>query len=415
MKKSNKFLALFALGMVYGTMYNLPYIKYIFYDAMVEAMGITNAQTGSLLAYYALACIITYIPGGWIADKFAPKKILVISGIANGLLCIFFAMTMQNYAMARLVWILCALTGSAQFWAAIIKAVRLTGEDDQQGSTFGIFEAFCGLASTLSNFGCLYVFSRFNNSVDGFKWAVIAMGIMSIAGGLLVLWLYKERALTDNTQSGGEDDRLTLAAVGKLLKQPGVYLASLIVFTVYSVYSGQSMLNPYFTNVLGATVVFSGGLSILRSYGLKLFGGPVGGIIADKLGSICKLMIGGSVVCIALIGVVMAFPAGTAGVVGILTVITLILAAVNFMMKGTMFASVSEVNVPKHLTGSAVGIVTLLGWLPDTFMSTMFGGWLDKYGSDGYNYIFYYLIAMCALCIVTSLLIIRVKKKTAAA
>jgi MFS family permease len=127
MKKSNKFLALFALGMVYGTMYNLPYIKYIFYDAMIEAMGITNAQTGSLLAYYALACIITYIPGGWIADKFAPKKILVISGVANGLLCIFFAMTMQNFAMARLVWILCALTGSAQFWAAIIKAVRLTG------------------------------------------------------------------------------------------------------------------------------------------------------------------------------------------------------------------------------------------------------------------------------------------------
>jgi hypothetical protein len=76
------------------------------------------------------------------------------------------------------------------------------------------------------------------------------MGVMSIAGGLLVLWLYKERALTDNTQSGGTDDRLTLAAVGKLLKQPGVYLSALIVFTVYSVYSGQSMLNPYFTNVL---------------------------------------------------------------------------------------------------------------------------------------------------------------------
>ena len=29
-KTANRFLAIFALGMIYGTMFNLPYIKYVF-------------------------------------------------------------------------------------------------------------------------------------------------------------------------------------------------------------------------------------------------------------------------------------------------------------------------------------------------------------------------------------------------
>ena len=410
MKKKNYYLALFSFGMVYGTMYNLPYVKNIFYDAMIECMGINNTQIGFLLTCYAIACIVTYVPGGWIADRFAPKKILVVSGVANGLLSILFAVTMQSFTISILVWILCALTGSAQFWAAILKAVRLTGGDDEQGKTFGIFDAFCGVAATLTNFACLWVFSLFTTTAAAFRWAIVVMGLMSIVGAGLVAWLYKENVITDNSETGGDDNRLTLASVWKLLKTPGVYLSALVVFTVYSVWSGQSYLNPYFTNVLGASVVFSGALSVVRTYGLKMLGGPVGGVIADKVGAVSKLMVGGSIVSIALIATVLVFPTGMASAVLILTILTLILAAVNFMLKGTMFATVSEVEIPKYLTGSAVGIVTLLGWTPDLFMSTLFGSWLDKYGDGGYRYIFIYLIGMCVLCIATNIAIMVLKK-----
>ena len=72
-KNTKRFLLLLALGIAYGFMYVMPYMKSSFYDQMIAAMGCTNAQLGSLMTYYAVACTVSYLPGGWIGDKFEPK------------------------------------------------------------------------------------------------------------------------------------------------------------------------------------------------------------------------------------------------------------------------------------------------------------------------------------------------------
>ena len=46
-KNVRRFLLLFALGIAYGFMYVMPYMKSSFYDQMIAAMGCTNAQLGS--------------------------------------------------------------------------------------------------------------------------------------------------------------------------------------------------------------------------------------------------------------------------------------------------------------------------------------------------------------------------------
>lgn len=71
----------------------LPYIKYVFYDAQISTMGITNTQSGLMLTMYTIGNMILYIPGGIIADKVSPKKALVISLQYNGAgiyLCVFY-------------------------------------------------------------------------------------------------------------------------------------------------------------------------------------------------------------------------------------------------------------------------------------------------------------------------------------
>ena len=64
-KNTKRFLLLLALGIAYGFMYVMPYMKSSFYDQMIAAMGCTNAQLGSLMTYYAVACTVSYLPGGW--------------------------------------------------------------------------------------------------------------------------------------------------------------------------------------------------------------------------------------------------------------------------------------------------------------------------------------------------------------
>ena len=86
-KNVKRFLLLFALGVAYGFMYVMPYMKSSFYDQMIAAMGCTNAQLGSLMTYYTIALTISYLPGGWIGDKFNPKPVLLAS-ISASCLCL---------------------------------------------------------------------------------------------------------------------------------------------------------------------------------------------------------------------------------------------------------------------------------------------------------------------------------------
>lgn len=123
--RAKRYVAITALGLVYGTMFNLPYIKYVFYDAMIDGMGVSNTKLGLLLTVYTIVSTAGLLPGGWIADRFKTKGIIVGSAFLNGIICFFFMFTMKNYACAMITWIVSAIAGVTAFWAAILKAVRL--------------------------------------------------------------------------------------------------------------------------------------------------------------------------------------------------------------------------------------------------------------------------------------------------
>ena len=193
MAKNNvkRFLLLFALGVAYGFMYVMPYMKSSFYDQMIAAMGCTNAQLGSLMTYYTIALTISYLPGGWIGDKFNPKPVLLASIFGQAILSFLFMFNYQSYTMAVIIWCLMALTGGFAFWPSLMKGIRMTGTDEEQGRIFGIFEALNGCASLLLSFIMLGIMAiaGAGDLVTGFKSAAACMGGLSIVSGLLILFL----------------------------------------------------------------------------------------------------------------------------------------------------------------------------------------------------------------------------------
>ena len=80
----------------------------------------TNAQVGFLMSAYAVGCLLLYIPGGILADKFSTKKMLVLSLMGTGALGIVMALSM-NYVTALIAFFLFAVTTSFVFWAALNK------------------------------------------------------------------------------------------------------------------------------------------------------------------------------------------------------------------------------------------------------------------------------------------------------
>ena len=93
MKKKNeknvkKYLALILMMFAMSTIYTLPYLRYSFFTALQDAMGLSNDATkyGNLMSVYGIMNLLMYLPGGIIADKFDSKKLLVFSMVGTGAL-----------------------------------------------------------------------------------------------------------------------------------------------------------------------------------------------------------------------------------------------------------------------------------------------------------------------------------------
>ena len=129
--KLRKYLTILSLGLAGGSIYFLPYIRNVFYDAQITSMGISNTQSGMLLTMYTIGNMILYIPGGILADKVSPKKALVVSLISTALLTYVYAFTM-NYAVSLVIWLGLSFSTAFVFWSSLMKAVRIIGTEEEQ-------------------------------------------------------------------------------------------------------------------------------------------------------------------------------------------------------------------------------------------------------------------------------------------
>lgn len=413
-----RWLAIFAIGMAYGSVYNPTYIRYIFYDAMIQTMQVSNVQLAALNAWPTILGLFLGMPGGWLADKYSAKKIVFFSVLGNLPLCIISVLTTEIYAIQIMVWLGFGITGGFAFWPAALKAVRMTSSPEQQNSAYGFFEACHGFSSMAGNFIAIWIFSIFVSQVAGFKGAMLSMGIWSAIGAFLLLWLYKEGEVTDDTiteKETGEKKGFKIKDTLIVLKNPGTWLVGVVIIGAYGIYLTQSYFTPYFTGVLGATVVFSAAMSNFRSYGMKMLAGPVGGFLATKLKSAAKLNAITLIVCFFLILYVSRLKPGTANVIAIATVFTLVLAFTVLMAKGTMWATMEEAHIPRRLTGTAVAIISYMAFnTTETILPLINGYWLDKYAHNlpqAYRYFFIILMCMAiAGAIAAILIVIRDKK-----
>lgn len=404
--KVKKYLTVMTLGLAGGSIYFLPYIKYIFYDAQIASMGITNTQSGLLLTMYTIGNMILYIPGGIIADKVSPKKALVVSLLSTAALVYIYAFTM-NFQIAMVIWTALSFSTAFVFWSSLMKAVRIIGTEEEQGFMYGLYYACNGITAALTNTIALNVYKTAGGDVKtGFFRAVLVGGSMAVLAAVLLMFLMdgkkKEEAVSD-------EPKFQMRDVGKLLKNPFVWIVSFTILCGYGFYTSISYFNPYLTEVMGVSPESSGFISIVRNYLLLLLA-PVGGLIADKLfHSTCKWLCTSFLALAALFGAVLILPSDISPLAA--SLYTLIPGAFAMMMYGVVFSTVSEAGIPRAMTGTVIGIASIIGYMPDSIYSVLFGKWLDTYGGAGYNYIFGFLAVSGVVGAVLSMLVYKNGKK----
>jgi Sugar phosphate permease len=402
-----KYLTLIILGFAGGSIYAFPYMKYVFYDPMVNALHISNGQAGFLLSMYAMGCMILYIPGGILADKMSPKKALICSLLGTTALTVLFAITF-NYTVALVIWLLLAFSSGFVFWSALLKAIRMIGNEKEQGRLYGVYYASNGITATLVNYVSLEVFSKFKNQQTGFFWAMIVMAAFTGVVAVLLMVFMKE----DTKNAGStvnENEKFHFSDVTAVLKNPTVWIISIIFFCTYGIYTSTSYFTPYLTDVMKVSVKSAGVFGIIRTYVFMLVA-PISGYIADKFfKSTLKWFVGGFILFIcSMASIIIAGPSASSVLISALTLLP---GLFSLALYNIMFSIMSEVKIPIKIAGTAIGIASICGYAPDLFLNTIFGNLLDKHGNGGYSFIFATLVGFCVISIILCIYLYRSKKK----
>lgn len=413
MENSNKgfspkvWLSLFVLALTGAMIYYMPYLRWTYYDTLLEASGLDNTQFGFTMSVLGITSMIGYPFGGIMADKFKANVLLCISMVGMGALGFWYS-TFPGYTAQIIIFggwgFLCTLT----FWSAMMKATRKLGNHDQQGRLFGLVEGGRGLLTAIVGFIALAAFSKMGESLGGMQGILRTVSAICLVVGILCLVCLKD---TKEELEAAKKNTLKLSDIVSVLKTPAVWLITIVVVACYSVYLGSTYLTPYFTNVIGASASFAAILAIFRTYILQFVCGPTGGILADKTKSISKVVLWCYILMVASLAVIIILPTN-AGAMLPMIVLMILLCAGIFVMRGIYFATTDEANIPMHVMGTAVGIISLVGFSPDVFVSPICGKILDTYeGAAGYRIIFAMMMGCAVVGLIASVLLLKNTQK----
>jgi nitrate/nitrite transporter NarK len=232
----------------------------------------------------------------------------------------------------------------------------------------------------------------------GFFWAVVSMALFTLLATILVGIFLEGK--TDKDLSTAEEDKFHFGDVLTVVKNPAVWLISIVFFCVYGVYSCSSYFTPYLTDVIQLSTTAAGVCAILRQYVVMLVAAPLGGILADKVfkSTLGWFRFGGLILAISIVLVILA---GSGAPAIFVAVLTLIPGLFSMCLYGVMFSTMHEINIPVKVAGTAIGVASIIGYLPDMFLNTIFGNILDKSsGAGGYFQIFGILAAFCVIVVV---------------
>jgi len=400
----SSYMVILVICMVGGSIYQLPYLNTYYLNAMTEVLGYDDGKIGLLVSVYGLFNFILYIPGGFLADRFSYRQLVVIGGMSTAALGLWYTM-MPEYVWLLVIHAAMSISSTFIFWAAMIKAVNNQGTREQQGRLFGFQASVTFVFRTLFMFLVATIYYHYENleqKVTGFRAVLLAYSILVGVCSMLVSAVLKEPG-RPKKRSGAQ---VTLREMAATLKYPNLWLCGAIVFFQYFASAlitgfGSKYLVSWFGLTDGIAAYITTGVSFLI-----IFSSLFAGFTADKLGSrilFCILML--------IVMIVTALVLRPIQNLYIYLAVLIVFCFCCYAFKAMYFATLDDIRMPKHLIGSASAIISLVGYMPDTFTTAVIGFQMNRDVSKGYDLVFGLMAAASAVSLLLCLLLQRIVKR----
>ncbi|MDH4255552.1 MAG: MFS transporter [Gammaproteobacteria bacterium] len=383
-----------------GIIFLLPFLQEVYYKPLMTALDVDNTQVGSLMSAFGLTSMLCYFPGGWLADRVSPRKLLTLSLLATGALGLYFA-TFPPYIVSLAIHTVWGVSITLLFWGAMIRVTRGWASADQQGRAFGLLETGRGLGEVLTSMLLLALFGMLGASAFGLSMVITALSFCTLGLGVLAWFVIDDDVGTPDGKTG----TVGLTEVLRVLKMPVIWLIAAVILSAYCAYWGTFRFTSYATDMFGLSVSIAAAISVAKMW-LKPLAAFGAGFASDRIGIARSVSILFAVLVISF-GAFAVLP-GQPGLIPAMLLNVAVASIAVFGLRGIYFALLEEGGVPMAVTGTAAGIISVIGYTPDIFMPLLGGLLLDRFpGEAGYRYFFFFTSGVCIIGFIAAVLIWR--------
>ncbi len=394
----------------------LPFVlQRVFRPTFLEVFDINNTEIGTCFSIYGIVALFSYLFGGPLADKFKPHHLMSVALILTACGGFYLASYPPLYGLFFLYgfW---GFTTIFLFWAALIKATRIWGGEKRQGMAFGFLDGGRGLVAALIGTLGVIIFTFFmdddisNSSLierkTAFQQVIYWSSFFVAFTGVLVFLFMK----TKNTKTETITHQLKWSDVKALLKLPSVWLLSLIILCAYVGYKTTDLFSLYASTAMNYDDIKAAKVGAGLLY-LRPLVGVVIGLLADRSRASIWLIVG--FILAAMSSMILGFGTITEGHTWLFIINTVMIATGVYACRVLYFATLEEANIPLALTGTTVGLVSVLGYTPEIFSGPMFGVLLDQKDKVlGLQHAFLVLALFSIIGLLTSIVFLILNRKT---
>ena len=373
----------------------LPFVlARVFRATVLDVFDVTNTELGLCFSIYGLVALGSYLVGGPLADRFPPRKLMGIALVMTAAGGLVYAND-PSLTTLKILYGYWGFTTIFLFWAGMIKAARVWGGDNSQGKAFGFLDGGRGLVGALFGLLGVFIFSLLvmdateymdnNNTAAAFKIVVrVSSAIVAVIGVVIFFFLKME----SNDEKTILKEKITFQNIKEVLQLRSVWLLMIIILCAYVGYKITDIFSLYAKEVMGYSEVEAAKTGTFLLF-IRPIVGVVVGFLADRSRASLYLCIG---FALSIIGALL-FASGYIANSDALFFATIIITAVGvYAARVLYFAVMKDGRIPLALTGTAVGVISFIGYTPDIFAGPMIGYFLDGWkGEQGHSYVFYAL------------------------
>lgn len=384
-KSRNVILALLFLGWSLG---NLD--RYIMNYAVVSITGdlqLDASSTGIILSAFFLGYAIMQIPGGWLADKFGAKRVLLMAVI---MWSIFTGLTAIAWSLTAMIVIRFLFgIGEGGFQPSSSKIIATIFPKEERGRAMSIMLTSGGIVSLIVPLLAAYLLGTI-----GWRMMFIIIGAI----GAIIAFLYWKyiKLPQDEAAIAGTENTTNKVNFKELLKTPLMWNLIIAYFCIYAVNWGLvSWIPTYLQKNRGLDLMSIGWVQTIPAI-TTIIGVYGSGYIIDKLPKGMEKVLG-SISC-TVIGLLLylMFTAKTVTLfIGYQTVVSIFIAFVI-----TLLPVIVLKKLPSSITGSAMGIANTGGQLAG-FVTPMAIGFMVDAFNGSFDAAFWMLIGFALICIVS--------------